>query len=159
MATVFVNIGSNKGNSRLFLSRAMKGIGEEFGPYEISHIVTSPAWGFRSKRDFLNLGLSFQSEAAPEEILDRLLEIQNRISSAPHRNWAGEYTDREIDIDIVAIDDIVLKSPKLTLPHPHLHKRSFFLEPMNELAPQWVHPLLGKTPAEMLAVLNDGKES
>lgn len=159
MSTVFVNLGSNKGNSRLFLSRAMKGIGEEFGSYEISHIITSPAWGFRSKREFLNLGISFQSEADPEEILDRLLKIQDSISPAPHRNRAGEYTDRELDIDLVAIDDIVVDTPKLKLPHAHLHKRSFFLEPMKELAPQWIHPLLGKTAAEMLADLDNGNDS
>lgn len=152
---VHVNVGSNKGNSRLNLSRAMRGIGEVFGPYEISHVVTSPPWGFKSNRNFLNMGIQFLSSLPAEEILDKLLKIQQGISHSSHRTPSGGYADREIDIDIVAIDDEVIETEKLKVPHPHLAERRFFLEPLEELAPSWQHPLTGETVAEMLSKLGD----
>ena len=154
MAIVFVNIGSNLGDRRLNLSRAMRAIGEEFGDFEISHVVESEPWGFDSTHSFLNLGMMFSSTLPPVEILYRLQAIERRISSVPHRNPDGSYADRVIDIDIVAIDDLSVVEEKLTLPHPRLPERRFFLEPLAELAPGWRHPESGLTAAQMLRLLN-----
>lgn len=148
--TVFVNIGSNLGNRRLNLSRAMRALGEEFGPYEISHAVESDPWGFDSGHRFLNVGMCFSSDLEPEKLLDRIQAIESTLSPAPHRNADGSYADRVIDIDIMAIDSEVFDSHRLHVPHPHLAERAFFLEPMKELAPGWHHPRSGKTPGEML---------
>ncbi len=135
MATVFVNIGSNLGNRRLNLSRAVRAIGEEFGEYEISHVVESEPWGFDSTHSFLNVCVMFHSELEPLDVLHRLQDIERRISPDPHRNSEGEYIDRLIDIDIVAIDDLRISTPELTIPHPHLKDRDFFLRPLLEIAP------------------------
>ena len=140
MATVFVNIGSNLGNRRLNLSRAMRAIGEEFGEYEISHVVESEPWGFDSTHSFLNVGMMFFSDLEPLEILHRLQAIERSISTESHRKADGTYADRIIDIDIVAIDYLQINTPELTVPHPHLLEREFFLRPMAELAPGWRHP-------------------
>ncbi len=154
MAIVFVNIGSNLGDRRLNLSRAMRAIGEEFGQFEISHVVESEPWGFDSTHSFLNLGMMFSSDLPPKEILHRLQAIERHISPAPHRNPDGSYADRLIDIDIVAIDELQTADEELTLPHPHLAERRFFLEPLAELAPGWRHPANGLTPHQMLILLN-----
>lgn len=140
MATVFVNIGSNLGNRRLNLSRAMRAIGEEFGEYEISHVVESEPWGFDSTHSFLNVGMMFFSDLEPLEILHRLQAIERGISPTRHRKSDGTYADRIIDIDIVAIDYLQINTPELTVPHPHLLERDFFLRPMAELAPGWRYP-------------------
>ncbi|MDE5796872.1 MAG: 2-amino-4-hydroxy-6-hydroxymethyldihydropteridine diphosphokinase [Muribaculaceae bacterium] len=157
MHTVFINIGSNMGQRRLVLSRAMRAVGEAFDAYEISHVVESEPWGFDSDRKFLNLGMMFASELEPRQILERLLEIERSISTTPHRNADGSYTDRELDIDLVAVDELTVNEPGLILPHPRLAERDFFLVPMEELAPGWHHPVTGLTPTQMLHNLENSK--
>lgn len=153
MSNVFINIGSNLGDRRLNLSRAMSAVEREFGPFELSHTVESAPWGFDSPNSFLNVGMAFSSELMPEEILARLQAIEKRLSPANHRKADGSYADRYVDIDIVAIDREIIDTVSLKVPHPRLPQRRFFLEPMAELAPGWTHPVSGLTPAEMLATL------
>lgn len=146
----YLNLGSNLGNRLLHLTRAMKAIGEEFGPYETSHKVESDPWGFDSTNRFVNIGLTIDSDLAPEEVLARLQAIEKRLSTVGHRRWDGSYNDREIDIDIMACDGGEYHSPTLDIPHPHLEEREFFLKPLAELAPDWRHPASGKTAKELL---------
>lgn len=148
-----INIGSNLGDRRLNLSRAMRLIGMEFGEFEMSHVVETDPWGYDSPRKFLNVGMMFQSDLPAEQVLAKLQEIERSINASPHRTPDGGYADREIDIDIVAADDCVMNTPTLTLPHPHLAERDFFLVPLEEIAPGWRHPLTGLTATEMLASL------
>lgn len=157
MAYVFVNIGSNLGDRRLNLSRAMRAIGSEFGFFEISHVVESAPWGFDSTRSFYNMGMMFQSDLPPEAILGKLQEIERRIGSVPHRTPTGDYADREIDIDIIAIDRDIVDTPLLKVPHPMMDRRRFVLVPMAELAPAWRHPVTDLTPDEMLMKLDNEK--
>lgn len=137
------------------MSKAMSAVIREFGDIEMSHAVETEPWGFESSNRFLNVGIAFRSELEPEEILDRIQEIERSISTDSHRNADGGYADRVIDIDIVAIDELELSTPRLTLPHPHLAERRFFLEPMAEIAGMWCHPATGKTPREMLEDLHE----
>lgn len=148
-----INIGSNLGDRRLNLSRAMRAVGMEFGDFEMSHAVESAPAGFDSPHRFLNVGMLFQSDLQPEEVLTRLQVIEKQLGSGPHRNADGSYRDRLIDIDIVAADDLVMQTDRLTLPHPRLAERRFFLEPLKEIAPQWKHPVSGLTARQMLARL------
>lgn len=158
MAFVIVNIGSNLGNRRLHLSRAVRMLGERFGNFEISHVVESAPWGYDSTHSFLNLAMAFHSDEAPAVILEAVQEIEQAISPQPHRTPQGGYADREIDIDIIAIDRMRIDTPELTVPHPRLPLRRFFLEPLAELAPGWTHPLSGKNAAEMLKDLSDAEK-
>ncbi len=150
----YLNLGSNLGNRLLHLTRAMKAIGEEFGPYETSHKVESDPWGFDSTNRFVNIGLTIESDLDPEEVLRRLQAIEKGISPRGHRRWDGSYNDREIDIDIMASDGGSYDSQSLHIPHPHLAKREFFLKPLSELAPEWHHPKSGLTASELLKQLS-----
>ena len=94
--------------------------------------------------------MAFDTDLPPVEVLHRLQEIEKSISPDSHRGPGGGYADRIIDIDIVAVDTLRLDTPELVVPHPHLGRRRFFLQPMEELAPGWRHPATGLTPAEML---------
>ena len=152
MAFVMINIGSNLGNRRLNLSRAMRMIGEEFGAFEISHVVESAPSGFDST-NFLNLGMAFHSELSPLKILRKLQGIEKKISPASHRDSEGRYIDREIDIDIIAIDSEIIDTPELTLPHPRMAERDFVLNANGGACPRWTHPVTGLTPTEMLGML------
>ncbi len=129
----YINIGSNLGNRLINISKAVSAIEKEFGWFELSHHIESDAWGYVSPNKFLNIGMLFISDKTPLEVLHILQRIEKSFSPTPHRNPDGSYRDRLIDIDIMAVDDIVIDTPELTLPHPHLHDRPFFLEPYQEL--------------------------
>lgn len=129
----YINIGSNLGNRLMNLTRAVSAIEKRFGWFELSHHVESDAWGYESKNKFLNVGMAFISELEPTAVLHILQNIEKSINPATHRNADGSYKDRMIDIDIMAVDDMVINTPELTLPHPHLNDRPFFLEPFKEL--------------------------
>lgn len=154
----FLNIGSNLGNRILNISRAVRAIEAEFGYFELSKKVESEPWGFDSTNYFVNVAMMVISDIEPEEMLKRLKAIESRLCPEPHRNARGGYADRTVDIDIVAADSEVCCSEHLTLPHPGLPERRFFLEPMAELAPGWRHPQSGLTCGEMLAGLDADHE-
>lgn len=137
MPIVYVNIGSNLGNRKATIEKALHRIGDYFGYYCISEIVESEPWGFDSTNSFMNVGAAFKTTLAPEEVLDILQQIEREISSVSHRDESGNYKDREIDIDIMAIEGIQMSSERLTLPHPHLHERPFFIVPLKELNPDF----------------------
>lgn len=129
----YINIGSNLGNRLMNLTRAVSAIEKQFGWFELSHHIESDAWGYESKNKFLNVGMAFISDLEPTDVLHILQDIEKSINPAAHRNADGSYKDRMIDIDIMAADDMVINTPELTLPHPHLNDRPFFLEPFKEL--------------------------
>ena len=150
----YLNIGSNMGDRRDNLYRAVVALSAGTGGCAVSSIVESEPWGFESDNRFMNLGVCFDSEMEPQAMLDRIHEIERQLGSASHRDELGGYIDRLVDIDIVAIDDLVIDTPTLQVPHPHLPERDFFLRPMMQLAPDWRHPVTGLTSAQMLEKLH-----
>lgn len=133
MAIAYINLGSNLGNRREIIQRALDKISGSLGVCCISNYIESEPWGFESDNRFLNLGVSFKTELDPEDLLLELQSIEKSISGASHRDAEGNYIDREIDIDIMAIDELWYKSERLIVPHPHLYDRDFFLIPFKEL--------------------------
>lgn len=149
----YLNIGSNMGDRRDNLYRAVVALVAGMDGCAVSSIVESEPWGFESENRFMNLGMCLSSELEPQAMLDRIHEIEQRLGSASHRDEHGGYIDRLVDIDIVAIDDLVIDTPTLQVPHPHLPERDFFLKSMMQLAPSWRHPVTGLTAAQMLEKL------
>ncbi len=156
----YLNIGSNIGDRRDNLYRAVVALAAcTGGDCAVSPIVESEPWGFESDNRFMNLGVCLQSTMSPWQMLERIHEIERELGSASHRDAQGGYVDRLVDIDIVAIDDLVIDSPSLQVPHQHLPERDFFLIPMQHLAPEWRHPVTGLTAAQMLEQMSSGEES
>lgn len=148
-----LNIGSNSGDSLALVRQAVAAISLEFPSAGIcvSEPYRSAPWGYESPNEFVNLAVAIEMPPTePLELLHRLQKIERGINTTPHRNPDGTYRDRELDIDLIAIDQIVLESEELTLPHPRMHLRPFVLQPMAETAPAWRHPHLHLTPAELL---------
>ena len=130
----FLNIGSNIGNREANLSRAitlLKSLSSV--PLKLSDIVESEPWGFDSENRFLNVAVLLVSDRDPHDMLRQLQAIEREMGSECHRTPSGDYADRLIDIDIMAIDNLVINSPSLIVPHPHLHDRPFFLMPYRQL--------------------------
>lgn len=151
--TIHLNIGSNLGEREATLRRVAEEIVRAFpGAARISRPFESHAWGYESDNTYLNIGISIalDSPRNPLDILHTLQSIERTIDAHPHRDNTGAYIDRRIDIDIIAIDDMVIDTPELTLPHPRMHLREFVLVPMAETAPDWHHPILRLTLSEIL---------
>ena len=147
----YLNIGSNLDDREGNLWAADLRLSLDLGLVTArSSIVESEPWGFESPNRFLNIGMRVESNMTPHGMLRHLQAIERRLGSASHRDAHGNYADRLVDIDIVAIGDKVINTRTLQVPHPHLAERDFFLRPMTELAPDWRHPVTGLTPAQML---------
>jgi len=134
MPLVYINIGTNLGNRHALLRRALEGVAARFPLRAVSSVMESEPWGFKSANKFLNVCACFEAGTlSPLEVLAAMQQVERSISPASHRNPDGSYADRLIDIDIVHIEGVEMHTPTLTLPHPHLYDRDFFLLPLQEI--------------------------
>ena len=147
-----INIGSNIGDRLGAISRAVARVLSlsDVKAGRFSPPVHSHPQGFSSPNDFINVGVEIATSLSPGELLHTLQKIEKQISPAPHRDNNGNYIDRTIDIDIIYIDDLVIDTPELKIPHPRMSLREFVLRPINYLSPDWLHPIYNLTAAQML---------
>lgn len=142
MNNAYINIGSNLGDRHGNIAAAVAAIKERIDPQaRLSDPVESPPWGYESVNPYINIGVAVITDLSPFELLDALLEIEGSISAASHRMADGTYADRLIDIDLIAVDSLIINTPRLILPHPRMHLRPFVTIPLRQLAPGWRHPL------------------
>ena len=156
MSTAYINIGSNMGNRNALIEQAIAHI--EFlcnAKTRKSPYIESEPWEYDSPTTFLNIGIAIETRLNPQEMLNSLLKIEKSISPSSHRDEDGNYIDRHIDIDLIAVDDVVIDSATLQLPHPRMHLRDFVLTPMMHLNPSWVHPILNKTITQLYHQLHE----
>ncbi|MFQ6033546.1 MAG: 2-amino-4-hydroxy-6-hydroxymethyldihydropteridine diphosphokinase [Candidatus Bipolaricaulia bacterium] len=149
----FIGLGSNVGRRRAHITRAielLKGTPMIEVLRQASWYETEPV-GMEEQRWFINTAVEVETELAPEELLRRLKEIEKKIG----RRERGRFGPREIDLDLLLYEDLALEEDGLVLPHPELHRRRFVLEPLCELAPELVHPRLGRPLQELLGDLDE----
>lgn len=131
---VYVNIGSNLGDTHDNIERAVALVESKLGcQCHRSRFVESVPWGYDSPNKFLNIAIAFETQLAPLALLHVLKSIEREMGCYSHRDEAGNYADRLIDLDIMAIDGVEMDTPELTIPHKHLWDRTFFYEPYEEL--------------------------
>ena len=152
MAKAILITGGNVGDVKDTLRRAQQEINNSLGVIlRCSHSYESKAWGFTSSENFYNQAIIVDTDFSPEELLDEVLAIElklgrNREEEAVIKAQTGErFAPRAIDIDILFYDDLVMETPRLTIPHPLIQNRDFVLRPLNEIAPDKIHPTLNKT--------------
>jgi len=154
MNKVYLALGTNLGNKPVNLLRAIGYIAEKIGTFSaISSVYETKPWGFESENNFLNTVVCVETLLPPDEILTVTQTIEKTIGRIQKTNHS--YQDRIIDIDLIAYGDLILRSKNLQLPHPLFHKRRFVLEPFNEIAPDFVHPVFKKKTKELLSELTD----
>ncbi len=152
-ATVYLSVGSNLGERKLNLQKAIFLIEEKLGEVvKISSVYNAPAWGFESD-DFLNACLQLATDLAPEALLKKILGIEKKLGR--ERIFKEGYQSRNIDIDVIYYNDTVLQSENLTVPHPKMQERRFVLRPLADIAPQFYHPELKKDTRNLLQQCRD----
>ena len=142
MNYILLNIGSNIGDRRASLARAVALLREHLQPrtIDVSDPIETDPDGFDSPNPFLNIAVMAYDVPLtdPFEVLAITQKVEQLIGyGAPHRHPDGSYRDRPIDIDIIDIDHLRIQSPTLTLPHPRAHLRPFVLRPTHQIAPTW----------------------
>jgi len=154
MNKVYLALGTNLGNKPANLLRAMGYIAEETGIFSaISSVYETKPQGYESENDFLNMLVCVETSLPPTEILRITQSIEKKMGRL-EKTKNSSYRDRIIDIDLIAYNDLILQTENLQLPHPQFHRRRFVLEPFNEIAPDYVHPVLRKKVKELFKNLN-----
>lgn len=153
MAKLYLALGSNQGDCKALLDAARAACDASLGRVTgcSDYIETAP-WGFSSPHPFLNAVLELETELSPLAVLELTQEIERQLGRQTKSSTAG-YQDRPIDLDLLLYDDLVLETPRLTLPHPLMHLRDFVLDPLQQLAPTLRHPVLGLSIAELYSRL------
>ena len=147
---VYLGLGTNLGDKELNLRVALQKIEERIGKIiSLSAFYATAPWGFSSEHTFLNAAACVETLLPPLSVLHLTQEIEREIGRT-HKSVGGVYSDRVIDIDLLLYDDRVLDTPELKLPHPLMHERRFVMEPLAEIAPDLVHPILKKKMRELL---------
>lgn len=152
---VFIAIGSNLGDRHAFYQRALEAIAavpdthilHQSSQYETEPLGEAPAW-------YLNGVIEIQTALAAEQLLHHLQAIENilgRVRSV--KRWGS----RTMDLDILFFGSQIIETPELSIPHPELHNRRFVLEPLHEIAPDFVHPQFKSTITNLLRNVEDEK--
>ena len=150
---VYIGLGSNLGDRAAHLNFAVRELRKVRGcrVLKASSFINSMPYGNVEQGDFLNACLSLDTLLSAYELLDCLLEIENKAGRIRDVRWGP----RTLDLDILMYEGLVMKTDRLTLPHAEMHMRDFVLRPLCEIEPDLVHPVYNKTMTELLKELSN----
>ena len=146
MSIAYIALGSNLGDKEKNLRRAImlllqQGIDVE----KVSSFISTEPYGVTDQPQFLNAVCRVSTSLAPLALLDVLLATELAMGRVRLRHWG----ERNIDLDLLLYEDVVMDEPRLRLPHPDIQNRDFVLLPLAEIASELVHPTLKKTIQEL----------
>ena len=140
------------GNSRKQLHTAIQHIEKKLGKtIRVSSLYQTAAWGNTNQPDFLNQVILVESNQTPSEAIQTVLSIEEKMG----RIRTQKNAPRIIDIDILFFNKVVISEPRLIVPHPEIQNRRFVLIPLNELSPNFKHPVLKKSVHQLLLSCKD----
>lgn len=150
MVNVFIGIGSNLGDKKENIKKAIGLIMEKCEILKISSLYETEPVGYKRQDWFLNCAICAETELKSMELLDFLQSIEKKLG----RVKTIKNGPRTIDLDILFYGDKIINGDKLIVPHPRLHERLFVLEPLTEISLNFVHPLLNRSIKELRSRLN-----
>lgn len=154
MQEAIIILGGNLGDVPATFAKCKKRFAEMgYQLDKISSLYTSPSWGYVSSLLYYNQIIVLKTNQNPQNVLSDCLTIETELGRI--RGISGEYQNRTIDIDILLYGDNIIATENLVIPHPRLHERKFCLVPLTEIMPNFTHPRLRKTMAELLADCKD----
>ncbi|MBI2541443.1 2-amino-4-hydroxy-6-hydroxymethyldihydropteridine diphosphokinase [Candidatus Woesearchaeota archaeon] len=153
MTDVFVGIGSNIGHKEENIRKAVDLIKEKCKILKKSSLYETEPVGYREQDWFLNCAIEIETKLEPLELLEFLQSIEKKMG----RIKKIKNGPRIIDMDILFYDNLFINEKNLIIPHPRLHERLFVLEPLKEIAPYFVHPVLNRKIKELYKELTDLK--
>ncbi len=146
----YISLGSNLGDKKQNLEHAIQLIAERAGTLSaISSIYETEPWGYESLNIFCNMVIKIETQLSPTQLLHISQKIEKEMGRTK-KSSGTNYQDRIIDIDLIMYDDVIIETPELVLPHPRFHERLFVMYPLNEIAPDLIHPVLQKTIRELM---------
>ncbi|SMC98483.1 2-amino-4-hydroxy-6-hydroxymethyldihydropteridine diphosphokinase [Pedobacter nyackensis] len=150
---VYLLLGSNLGDRETLINDALTEIEQHVGVvFAKSSLYETAAWGKEDQPTFLNIAIGVKTMLSPLEVLEKVLEIELDLGRVRLEKWGA----RLIDIDVILYGNkVVDMGEKLQIPHPQMQYRKFVLEPLNEIAAEYVHPIIQLKVSEMLERLND----
>jgi len=150
---VYLSLGSNIGDREAHLREAIRRLESAGKLRSVSSIYETEPVEFTDQPQFLNCAVALETSSTPEQLMLQLLTIEKAMG----RQRIQKKGPRTIDLDILLFEDEVIATPVLTIPHPAMQYRRFVLEPLAEVAPDAMHPVLRKTVRELLEELPSGQ--
>ena len=150
--TAYIAFGSNMGDKRQFIDNGIRGLSQTKGcriEAVSDYLITEP-YGVIDQDEFLNGALKMRTLLTPEELLERLHQLEQEANRERIIHWGP----RTLDLDILFYDQEIIDSPTLHIPHTDLQNRTFVLIPMNQIAPYLRHPVLNQTISQLLDSLS-----
>ncbi len=152
--TVYFGLGTNLGDKEQNLRVAVRQIEERIGNIvSLSAFYVTTPWGFTSENTFLNAAACAETELLPLDVLHETQAIEHELGRMA-KSAGGIYADRLIDIDLLLYDNMIMHGEELVLPHPLMEQRRFVMEPLSEIAPALIHPVLGRSMQELFLLLS-----
>jgi 2-amino-4-hydroxy-6-hydroxymethyldihydropteridine diphosphokinase len=152
MEKVVLIVGGNLGNRLALIEEANFLLSQIFGnPQAFSSIYETEAWGGLSSFNYLNQVLVYETNEKPQFILNSIMNIEQKMGRQRKVKWG----DRNMDIDILYYGSKLINKEDLTIPHPFIQDRRFVLVPLNDVLPDFVHPILFKSHSELLDLCKD----
>lgn len=146
MEQIFLGLGTNVAPKEVYLSAVKIAIEKEVGPIvQASSLYETAAWGKTDQSDFMNQVIEIRSQLSPIEVLDTVLAIEKKMGRVRVEKWA----ERIIDIDLLFYGQEMIQTPRLIVPHPFISVRNFVLAPLVEIAPNFIHPIVQQSIAEL----------
>jgi len=148
--TIFLALGANVGNKKENIELAVELLQQKITITKRAPIYETKPWGYTQQGNFLNSAMKGTTNLNPEELLQFAKEVEQKIG----RVKRFQNGPREIDIDILFYDAAVIHETDLQIPHPRLTERDFVLQPLDDIDPNFIHPILRKTVRELLTTLS-----
>jgi 2-amino-4-hydroxy-6-hydroxymethyldihydropteridine diphosphokinase len=149
--SAYIALGANTGPREQSIRSALLMLAETDGIaiQRVSSLLENPAIGMGEAPAFLNAAAEIETTLGSHALLHRLLEVEKSLGRIRREKWEP----RPIDLDILLYGDQIISSQELVVPHPLMHERRFVMQPLAEIAPEVVHPVLQMTAAGLLAEL------